>query len=907
MNVRRVVAVVGAGLLLGPLAAVPATGKESGASVVREVVVSTMAPDGDVRSSRVAQLVRLDGSEVRVPKRDGLDEYRSLSGFGGPASEGTDLVWKSSGERDVVALARGDFGTMPLDVDIRYVLDGKEMSASDVRGRSGHLTIELTLTNTSGRTASVPYDAVTSDVQREAVVTEYLPLEFSVRTEFPAEMWRGVRVDGGYVQTDAHGTQLITRPGFVTPPLTDAEQTVVMEADGTDILLPKIQVFAFPRVNPATQAAFAEQLSSLDGLYGGLGGISDTIDQIYDGTLQIVDGVQDLLTGIGTLDEDTKQPVVDLDDAGNPTTLLGGIGFIGDAIGGKLLPALGELDPQTKQPVIDLDRTGTPTTLLGALGFIGNAIDDQLLPAIGEIDPQTGEPVVSLDDDGSPTTLLGALGFIENVISDDILPSLGDRDVGTGRAVKEIDANGKALTLLWGLQSTKDSYDVKLIPGMDELIAGVDAMIENVQSLDAQDPGLVEGLTQINGGLAQLMGQLDAVPDAPTGFREGLLAIQGGATLGGTLTADPVLQAIFAQLAGGAGQLLAGLGQRNPDGTPVIVVDGNGNPLTVMSALGLMQGALAQQILPGLGTRDPVTGVPNITLGPDGQPTTLLGALGLVRYTALVNPKFNQAQASLGGKVPKTYFEDCPACWDPTSPKFDPATANPTLQPGFRDAFVLFSEGLGDALKELDTNDPDAPGLVDGLEQLAGGLDDVAGGLQTFDAKDPGLVEGLGAITAGLDDLIGGLQTFDAEDPGLVEGLEQIEDGLDALAQKIQTFDDADPGVVEGLGLVRGGVQQVGSGLLALNELGLGVVRGQIGDTADNTAIEAATLDRQAASASRHTFLAQGAGTTFTTYVFELAAQTTTSRDNAVRGGLIAAGAAGLAVLGRRPRLLRAG
>ena len=831
----KIIAAGVASLLLLPLGIVPTLGASSAASgtTVREVVVSVLGPDGDVESTRVLQLIRLDGSPSReasvgIGDDDEIDDYRTLSGFGGPS----DLGWRASDRFDAVALAEVR-KALPLEVDVNYTLDGEQISPAALRGRSGTVRIAITLRNVSAQPDTLTHQAVTQPFQTSSILT-HVPLEFSVRTAFD-EDWRDLSAEDAYIQTDAHGTQIVVRPGLLSPPLTDDEDSVVFEATSDNVLLPKIQIFAFARQNPIGETALGEQIDGLSGLYGGLGSVGETIGRIYAGTVQIADGVGDLLEGVGERDEDSKEPVITLDDAGDPTTLL------------------------------------------GALGFIGDAIRSDVLPGLGERDPDTGEPVITLDSSGAPETLLGALAFLERALTDQILPALGERDPKTGRAVKAVDDKGRALTLLWGLQSTKDAYDEDLIPGMDQLIAAVNELIAGIQTLDAADPGLVEGLQGLAAGMTTLISNLDKVPpEAGSGIREGLEGLKQLALFGQATTTDPNVVPVFAQIAGITDQLLLALGQRNDDGTPQIVLGPDGQPLTVIGAIGFMRAALTTKILPAIGTRDPATGDPVVVLGPDGTPATLLGALGFIRDTALHNPDFTKKQAALGGRTPKAYFQDCPACFDPSSTVFDPATADPKFQPAFRDAFVLFSEGLAGALEDLHTLDPANPGLVDGLQQIADGL----------------------------DDLTAALHTFDADNPGLVDGLEHIADGLDELAAALHTFDADNPGLVDGLELARNGVQQVSQGLFALNELGVRTIRGQVGDSADQVARDHATLRLQAKGLEDYTFLATGADESFTTFIFEIGGQSTTDRDNVVRGGMAAVGLMALALFARRPRWL---
>lgn len=750
---------LGAGsvLGLGP-AAIAASG-----STVHEAVVSTLAPNGDVLSTRVSQLIQLDsesGEEVslEVPRAQDLVSYRNLTGFTNPSGENGDFVWRTSDSLDATALAKTT-QSLPVRVSLTYYLDGREVDPREIKGDEGDVRIRVELENVSGDPKTLTHEGVTSPVLT-STVNQYVPVEYLVRAEFPSDRWRGVGGPDVHVSPSGVEMSIASASGFIFPPATPTKVTVEFEAASDDILLPRMQVFANAHASQEYIDALQAQFEALRALYGGLGGLGDTLTKIYDGTVELADGVDELIGGVGELDE------------------------------------------------------------------------------------KTGAPVVELDEDGLPTTVLGTIGFLEQAIRNDVLPGLGERDKTTGEGVVTKDERGNATTLLGGLQSSKDTYDDKLIPAMDELIAGVEAIRVGLSSGSSASPGVVEGLDQISDGLGQLIVGLDMVlpgedpgaKEAIEGLAAALAGIKAAADAGILLTGDPT--GLFATISGivatpppaGVGGvtagLLAALGSRNPDGTPVIeLIPGTDDP-TIIAALGLMMAGLDDEILPGL--------------------DQIVAGLDTIRTTALSNPEFTKSQPSLDGKTPKAYFQECPACFDPTSKVFDPATAHPDFQPALREVFVLFSEGIASSLAKL--------------------------------------------------------HSFDASSPGLVDGLQQIAEGLQKMAAALQTFDPDDPGLVEGLNLVRGGLQQVSQGLFATNELGVRTTRGQVGDQGDTVGRWQGALGEAGKDASSTGALGQEADSVTTTYVFELAAQSTGTRDNSVRGALMALTAAGLAVLWRRPR-----
>ena len=847
MNARKVGAIGCLVALTSPLTFATAGAKEDPARVVREAVVSTVASDGSVLETTVSQLIHLDAKrgpvEIRVPKVAELDSYRNLSGFRNPSGEGNDLVWRTTGQLNATALARFS-GELPIDVDVRYFLDGREIAADELKRRSGDVKIEVEISNVSSEAKMLEYKAATSPFLT-SVVNQYVPFQYQVRAEFPIDRWSDVGGDGVHVTNDA-GKEVASASGILSPPLTASSQTITIEGRSDDVLTPRIQVFAFPGIAQSFLDSMQEQFEALQALYGGVGGIQENLKAIYEGSLEIEKGVEDLLGGVGRIDEDSKDPVVKLDDDGKPTTLLGAIGYISEQISKTVLPSLGERDPQSGKGIVKKNEKGNldPETLIASLQSQKDAFDEDLIPGMDDL-----------------------IGGVEGLIG--------------------------------GLRSG-DLSEPGVTEGLTLIAGGLEQLKDGLRSGSAADPGAIEALTLVSQGLTALFNSIDehpaveddnpaTPPGTPTDFIEALQAIEGLATAGISLgNPTGLFDDILAIVAGvdlpdpmeDIPGLLDKLGSRDATtGAPNLVFDSpacapacasdaitalavmmgilNGNAALgivpgVIEGLGdavdgieAMQGGL-DDVLAGIGAIDPETGEPVIDFDSEGNPTTLLGALGYIKNVALENPKWTQAQGAFGGKTPKEYYTGCPACFDPDSSVFDAGTVG--LGPGFRDVFVLFSEGIARALPRLHSFDLKTPGLVDGLQQIADGLDELADGLHTFDADDPGLVDGLE--------------------------------------------------------LLRSGVQQVGQGLFLVDELGLRTVRGQVGDTADQIARDRATLEDKARAIRDDSVLASDVDLASATYVFELPAQQTAARDNLVRAALLAVVLAGISVLARSMRRL---
>jgi putative membrane protein len=496
--------------------------------------------------------------------------------------------------------------------------------------------------------------------------------------------------------------------------------------------------------------------------------------------------------------------------------LVGGLGDLQSGVE-KLLAGLQSGDPNDPGFVEGLQQiSGGLSQLLAGLG--NSADPANTVTVIGGVKTMTdglNQLLLGLGNSNDPANPLTVIGGVKTM-SEGVTTLLANMQGGLQPLVASLQADLVSANTLYG------ASDPVLFATMVGKIAAIAAALGD-GSLPPNEATVIGAVQLVSGGLTQLLGSLQTNDPNNPGFREGMQQLAGGLSglLASLQTNDPNNPGFREGLLGikaGADQLSAGLGDVNDPPSPT----------TIIGALLLIGGGL-DEAGPGAGT----------------LVDTVLGALGQMQ-AGLTNPQFTKKQDELDGKTPKEYFADCPACFDPDSDRFDPATSDPAFQPSFLEVFNLFSEGIDDALPLLDSLDEKAPGLVDGLEQVVGGLDDLAAALHTFDPDDPGLVDGIE--------------------------------------------------------LVRGGLQQVSSGIFALNELGIRTMRGQIGDQGDAIGMDQATLVDAANVAGSDSALDADADVVSATYVFDLAAQSTASNDNLRRGALMGLALLGTALMTRRMR-----
>ena len=113
----------------------------------KESVYAVLNSDGSVESITVSDSLHSDSGFNNYKDESSLKDIENLKSNDEINQSGTTLTWNTS-DTDIYYQGTSD-SELPLNVDITYSLDGKKMSADEVVGQSGHLKINIKLTNNS--------------------------------------------------------------------------------------------------------------------------------------------------------------------------------------------------------------------------------------------------------------------------------------------------------------------------------------------------------------------------------------------------------------------------------------------------------------------------------------------------------------------------------------------------------------------------------------------------------------------------------------------------------------------------------------------------------------------------------------------------------------------------------------
>lgn len=234
----------------------------------RQVVILRAAPNGTVASGRIInQLVVTGAGTARITLEDqAVRRLRSLDAPRGTSVQGTSVVHDVDLRRGGVTVRTvADLERRPpFRLEVRYQLDGVEVTAGQVVGASGRLTVTHTLVNLTAEPREVrSYDgqgrerSVVRDVAVPFVGTISVPLDTRF-SNIDAPAAAAIVVDAGAL-TSVEGEWALFEP------VGASTQQFIWSADVVDAIVPASMIRLMPLVvggTPSGDAQLARLTSS---------------------------------------------------------------------------------------------------------------------------------------------------------------------------------------------------------------------------------------------------------------------------------------------------------------------------------------------------------------------------------------------------------------------------------------------------------------------------------------------------------------------------------------------------------------------------------------------------------------------------------------------------------------------
>ncbi len=287
-------------LTLAASCAVPAFAAGSKTFTKDETVYAVMNGDGSIKSTTVSEHLYNASGLSGVTDKSTLTDIQNTESSAEFTQNGDSLVWNTD-DTDVYYKGNTD-KTLPMDVTVTYAMDGQEAALEDLIGKSGHLTVTVSLKNNETDTVDV-------NGTDRTIVT---PLVTAVGVILGNDA-SNVTAAHGLVESAAKSNvaAFVTLPGVkdslsgLLPDKLDSvedylQDTVTVEADVTELTCPQVMV-ACATSTAALGTSNVFDLSSINDLTDGINQLNDAMSQLLDGASQLTDATTQLSSGVLTL------------------------------------------------------------------------------------------------------------------------------------------------------------------------------------------------------------------------------------------------------------------------------------------------------------------------------------------------------------------------------------------------------------------------------------------------------------------------------------------------------------------------------------------------------------------------------------------------------------------------------
>lgn len=481
----------------------------SGSSETVYVIANT---DGSAKKVIVSQKYGSDDADAAQKARSSLTDAQNVKG---------DNCWQGDTDK-----------ALPVTTAITYTLDGQAISADDLAGRSGHVTIRFDYTNTQYETRTIN--------GKSAKI--YVPFAALTGTLLDSDRFTNVSVTNGKLVDDGDHTVVVGMafPGLQESLDLDSDTLelpayVEISADVTDFALDTT-------LTVVTNSVFSDaDEDALDD--SALGDLSGDMDKLTDAMTQLMDGSGELYDGLNTL--------------------LSSSYALSDGVG-KLTSGLQTLDSNSAQlnagaeTVFNtlLDTANTQLQANESLKEAGITIPtltianyaDTLNGVIASLDP---ESVIAKAEQVALEKVTAAVRAQEDTVRAGVTQAVQQQV--TAQVTDAVTAQVQAKVLAGVLEAsgvTQKQYDA--LPEDSEVKAGIDAAVADQMQSDAVQQQITAAVAE-NVAAQMASDEVKALIDQNTEAQITLLIQQN-------MNSDEVraqINAAAAQASEGAQQLLA--------------------------------------------------------------------------------------------------------------------------------------------------------------------------------------------------------------------------------------------------------------------------------------------------------------------------------------------------------------
>ncbi|MGL5640804.1 MAG: hypothetical protein ACRDDM_00965 [Paraclostridium sp.] len=266
-----------------------------------ETVYSILKDNGSVEKTIVSTWINSDEKLGEFTDSSSLKNITNVKGDEKPVISGDVVKWKT--DKEDLYYQGDSTKKLPIDVDIQYELNKKQVDAKDIKGKSGKFKITINLKNNEKRTCKV-------NGKNEEL---YVPFLTATEVLLQRDNFKNIKINSGELVDDGKNCS-VTFAAF--PGLKESidvskdiekylelEDTLVIEGETTKFEMPNIMIISTPQL---PELKGIDENSTLSDLSKSLKDLKNGGDELLTGSKKLLDGNNELNSNFKQFDQGVK-------------------------------------------------------------------------------------------------------------------------------------------------------------------------------------------------------------------------------------------------------------------------------------------------------------------------------------------------------------------------------------------------------------------------------------------------------------------------------------------------------------------------------------------------------------------------------------------------------------------------
>lgn len=259
-----------------------------------ETVYSNLDSNGKAYKTIVSTQLTNEDKLNEITDISNLLNIENTNGDETFKKEGNQVIWDSNGN-NIYYKGESD-KQLPVECKITYELNGEEISAEELKGKSGNVKIKINYTNNEKHIVSV----------NGKQVTMYTPFIIVAGTKIDNAKNKNIQITNGRIVDNGENTLAvgIAMPGMqenigISKSKIDIPEEIEISMETEDFEMGNIIAVV------AVKGIDEDLTSDLNSMYSQISELSNASNQILEGANQLKDGTTELVNGVDQLKEGT--------------------------------------------------------------------------------------------------------------------------------------------------------------------------------------------------------------------------------------------------------------------------------------------------------------------------------------------------------------------------------------------------------------------------------------------------------------------------------------------------------------------------------------------------------------------------------------------------------------------------